>query len=198
MLFKVISRTVGAILLVMMFFLRACIFGHAIQNARRYDPHANAAYAYSYDTPAPVDYRNAKVAPATENSGWVLFTSADPQTGQRIRHARLTADSDTVTDGHSAPPNVLELMAEGTDNHYIRLTLQAPSTCAGITSVHAMFGKSAATLAVKPVEGHAAGCTLDMLDYSNILQSLLDADTLTVSAGNGPDIRFAVSGLSWD
>jgi hypothetical protein len=195
MLFKILTRTVGLVLFAMLFLLRACIFGHAIQNARRYDPHANAAYADS--APSPVDYRNATVAPATENSGWVLFTSSDPQTGQRIRHARLTAATSVIIDGHPAPPNVLELVAKGTDEHHIRLTLQAPSTCPGITSVHAVFGKSPATLAVKPVD-HEAGCTVDMLDYTEILQSLLYADTLTISAGNGPDIRFEVAGLSWD
>ncbi len=193
MLFKVLGRTGGALAFVLLVILRVYFIGHVINSTHRNAANAGAAYTGA----PPANYRNATLVTAADNSGWILFNSTDPQTGLRIRHARLTASSDVLINGHPAPPNVLELLEQGGEDRRIRLTLQAPDTCAGVTSVHAVFGSRPATLAVKPVD-HAAGCTVDMVDYPTVLQSLLDADMLTVSAGNGPAIRFAVSGLSWD
>jgi hypothetical protein len=193
MLFKILTRSLGVVLVGLLFLFRAYLLGHYISSARHHDPQPNAAYTQA----APVNYRNATIAPADDASGWILFTSTDPQTGARVRHARLTAASDVIIDGHPAPPSVLEVQAQGLNDHHIRVTLQAPSSCPGITSVRAMFGTHQVTLAVKPVD-HEAGCTVDILDYDNVLQSLRDADTVTIGAANGPDIRFDVAGLSWD
>ncbi len=193
MLFKILGRTGGVVGFVLLILLRVYFIGHVINSS-----HRNAAYpSAAYNGAPQANYRNATLVTAADNSGWILFNSIDPQTGLRIRHARLTATSEVLINGHPAPPNVLELLEQGSDDRRIRLTLQAPATCAGITSVHAVFGTHPATLAVKPVD-HATGCTVDFLDYASVLQSLLDADMLTVSAGDGPDIRFAVTGLSWD
>jgi hypothetical protein len=192
-LFKILGRTAGVVAFALLILLRVYFIGHVINSAHRNSAHAGAAY-----NGAPqANYRNATLVTAADNSGWILFNSIDPQTGLRIRHARLTASSGVLINGHPAPPNVLELLEQGSDNHRIELTLQAPATCAGITTVHAVFGTRPAAFAVKPVD-HATGCKVDVVDYATVLQSLLDADTLTVSAGDGPEIRFAVSGLSWD
>ncbi len=193
MLFKILGRTGGVIAFALLILLRVYFIGHVINSSNRNAAHPSAAYN---GAPQP-NYRNATLVTAADNSGWILFNSTDPQTGLRIRHARLTATSDVLINGHPAPPNVLELLEQGADFRRIELTLQAPSSCSGITTVHAVFGTHPATLAVKPVD-HAAGCTVDLVDYPTVLQSLLDADMLTVSAGDGPEIRFAVSGLSWD
>ena len=197
MAFKVLMRTGGVVLFGLVLILRACVFSSAFHHMSRAAPHAGIANNGAYGTASQTDYRNAVPAMATDTSAWIMFNSTDPQTGLLTRHSRLTAPSTVIIDGQPAPPNVLELMEQGRDDHHIRLTLQAPSTCPGITSVHAMFGTRPATIAVKTVSG-TAGCTVDMLDYTSILQSLRNTDILTIRAGDGPEIRFAVAGLSWD
>jgi hypothetical protein len=193
MLFKILMRTGGVVVFGLLLLLRIWFVGNAVNHARHAAVQPDAAYS-----PSPrANYRNAAIASAADGSRWILFSSTDPHTGQRTRHARLTAASDVIIDGHAGPPNVLELLEQGPEGHHIRLTLQAPATCPGITSVHAAFGSQPTMLAVKPVD-HEAGCTMEMLDYATILQSLRDADELTVSAGNGPNVRFEVAGLSWD
>jgi hypothetical protein len=193
MVFKILMRTGGVVAFGLLILLRVYLVGHLF-----YPAHRPAALAGAATNSAPqANYRTATIAPSTDTSGWILFTSTDPQTGLRMRHARLTAASGVLIDGHPGPPNVLEVVEQGADKHHIRLTLQAPSRCPGITSVHALFGTQAATLAVKPVDNQA-GCSMDVLDYATILQTLRDADVMTISAGNGPEIRFDVAGLSWD
>lgn len=192
MLFKILMQAGSVILLGMLLLLRACVVGSAFHHAHQTTVHSDAAFA------APQgNYRDATVVAAADNSGWIVFNTTDPQTGLRTRHARLTSGAAILADGRKAAPNVLELLEQGSDDHHIHLTLQAPARCPGVTSVQAVFGAQPATLAARPLQ-HEAACTVELLPYASVLQSLNDAETLIVSAGDGPRIRFQVANLPWD
>lgn len=192
MAFRVLMRTGGIFLVVMLFLLRACIVGNAIHHARQttYHPDGSSSYTssgYRYPTPAVPDH-----------SAWIMFNTEDAQTGENIRHSRLSAITAPAPDGHTAPPDVLELSEQGRKEHHIRFTLHNPASCPGLASLHAVFGANPpADIAVKPVSGET-GCTVEVVDYAAVLQSLQFNDTLTLRAGNGPEVHFAIAGLSWD
>ena len=198
MVFKTLRRVFGVLLFVLAFILKACVFSGAFHHMGRLAAHSTTTANGAYTAPSRADYSNAAPIMATDTSNWVMFNDTDSQSGQLVRHSRLTAPSTVITDGHPGPPNVLELIEQGRNDHHIMLTLRAPAICPALTSVNATFGSGPpAPLAVKPVTGKA-GCTVEFLDYATVLQRLRDADLFTVGAPGGPETRFGVTGLSWD
>lgn len=198
MAFKVLMRTGGVILIVLLFFLRACVLSNAVMHARRANYHSQTVNNGAYSTSPDYTYRSAAPPAVPDHSGWIMFNTTDAVTGVNTRHSRLAAAPIAAPNGAAPPVNILELREQGPKDHHIRFALQTPPSCPGLTSLHAVFGaKPPMTIAVKPVSGEP-GCTLEVVEYASVLQALLFNDELTVRAGDGPDVSFAVAGLSWD
>jgi len=179
MLLKIIGRVLATLATILVFGILRLVVLATMPHPHPH-PHPRAQAGAS----ATADQGTGTLA-AADHSGWIVFDTADPATGLRTRHARLTGSGQSM----------LELTRSGTDQHAV-VSLPPQPACPAITALPSEFDKHTAQLAVKAQSGPT--CRLEIRDYAAALQSLRDSDMLTIHPTPHSAITFAVGGLAWD
>ncbi len=146
----------------------------------------------------------AAPAPGAPSSSWLIFASDDPASGDRVYHARLSADRAERGPVSAAPPGIIQLQQTAHRDGMARLTLAglAPAGYAGIATMQVQFDSAPPRSVAGRGEVQGAVCAVTLADFAGFRDALLNAQTLSVqpqlTAGTPQAVLWHVSGPSWD
>jgi len=142
--------------------------------------------------------------PAAPASSWVVFATTEKETQVRTQHARLRAELPPDPAGAAGQADdFLELTgnAHGHADAVLTLASVPAGKCPAIDHIEASFDdRTPHVFPAEPAGGDGV-CALKIGAFDELLQEMLNAQTLVVTpkaaGAHLRDVPFRVAGLSW-